>query len=161
MRKPLLSALLLALASHATACELDFQGAWVRTAPPGAAVLAGFGKLANPGHVDSALARVSSPDFGRVELHTMAMDGDVMRMRKVDQIPVKAGESVELKPGGLHLMLFEPKRELPEGAEIPLTLTLACDTEIAATASVRAQAPGATTADSSDDKADHDHHHHH
>lgn len=151
----LLCATLLSLAaSAANSCELTLESAWVRTAPPGATVMAGFGKLGNPGHVDSALARVESPDFGRVELHSMVMDGDVMRMRKVDQIDVKAGESVELKPGGLHLMLFEPKRELAEGSEIPLTLTLACDTEIVATAKVLAKAPdGAPTEDS-------DHHHH-
>lgn len=157
MRTLFLSALLLAATGTSTACELTLESAWVRTAPPGATVLAGFGKLGNPGHVDSALVRAESPDFGRVELHTMSMDGDVMRMRKIDRIDVKAGETVELKPGGLHLMLFEPKRELAEGAEIPLTLTLACDTEIAATAKVLAKAPDAAAPDDSD----HDHHHHH
>lgn len=151
---------LLALSGTATACELTLDAAWVRTAPPGATVMAGFGKLGNPGHVDSALARVESPDFGRVELHAMSMDGDVMRMRKLEQIEVKAGESVELKPGGLHLMLFEPKRELPEGAEIPLTLTLACDTEVAASAKVLAQAPASSADAASDDAHPHHHPHH-
>lgn len=156
----LFCAVLLSLAtSAASSCELTLESGWVRTAPPGATVMAGFGKLGNPGHVDSALARVESPDFGRVELHSMVMDGDVMRMRKVDRIDVKAGETVELKPGGLHLMLFEPKRELAEGSEIPLTLTLACDTEIAAQARVLARAPDADSA--STEAKGHDHHHHH
>lgn len=159
MRMLLLSALLLAVAGRATACELTLEGAWVRTAPPDATVMAGFGKLGNPGHVDSALVSAASQDFGRVELHTMSMDGDVMRMRKVDRIEVKAGETVELKPGGLHLMLFEPKRDLPEGSEIPLTLTLACDSKVAATAKVLAKAPEGS-ADADDDKT-HDHHQHH
>lgn len=158
MRMLILPALLLAAAGTGNACELTFEGAWVRTAPPEATVMAGFGKLGNPGHVDSALVSAVSQDFGRVELHTMSMDGDVMRMRKVDRIEVKAGETVELKPGGLHLMLFEPKRDLPEGSEIPLTLTLACDSKVAATAKVLSQAPDGS-ADAGDDKA-HDHHHH-
>jgi copper(I)-binding protein len=159
MRSLCLYALLLAAAGSAAACDLTLEGAWVRTPPPGATVMAGYGKLGNPGHGDSALVRAESPDFGRVELHSMVMDGDVMRMRKLDRIDVKAGETVELKPGGLHLMLFEPKRELAEGAEIPLTLTLACDTEIAATAKVLAKAPDAS-ADSADEQK-HDPHHHH
>jgi hypothetical protein len=160
MRTLFLSALLLTAGGPAAACELTLESAWVRTAPSGATVMAGFGKLGNPGHVDSALARVESPDFGRVELHSMVMDGDVMRMRKLDQIPVKAGESVELKPGGLHLMLFEPKRELAEGSEIPLTLTLACDTEVSASAKVLAKAPDAD-ANATDDAHEHHHHGHH
>lgn len=160
MRHLLCTALLLA-ASQATACELNFEGAWVRTAPPDATVMAGYGTLSNPGTVDGALVSVISQDFGRAELHTMSMDGDVMRMRKIEKIEVKAGESVELKPGGMHLMLFEPKRDLPEGSDIPLTLTLACDSKVGASARVMAQAPGeAASGDKPDDKA-HDHHQHH
>lgn len=159
MRLLLLSCLALATVS-ATACELTLEGAWVRAAPPDATVMAGFGKLANPGRMDTALVSAASQDFGRVELHAMSMDGDVMRMRKLEKIEVKAGESVELKPGGLHLMLFEPKRDLPEGSRIPLTLTLACNNRVGATAEVRSTAAGGDGSASSKESR-HEHHEHH
>jgi copper(I)-binding protein len=59
---------------------------------------------------------------GRVELHTMSMDGNVMRMRQVDSIDIPAGKTVELKPGGLHVMFMDIKTPLKTGASFPLTL---------------------------------------
>jgi copper(I)-binding protein len=52
----------------------------------------------------------------------MTMDGDVMRMRQVDAIDVPAGRTVELKPGGLHLMFMDLKAPLTNGTRFPLTL---------------------------------------
>lgn len=59
---------------------------------------------------------------GRVELHSMSMDGQVMRMRPVDAVDVPAGRTVELRPGGLHLMLLDLKTPLKTGNRFPLTL---------------------------------------
>lgn len=59
---------------------------------------------------------------GRVELHSMSMDGQVMRMRPVDAVDVPAGRIVELRPGGLHLMLVDLKTPLKTGNRFPLTL---------------------------------------
>ena len=66
----------------------------------------------------SATAEVSKA----VEMHSMAMEGDVMRMRQVDAIALPAGQSIELKPGGLHMMFIGLKAPLKAGAEFPLKL---------------------------------------
>jgi hypothetical protein len=58
----------------------------------------------------------------RVELHSMQMQGDVMRMRQVDAIELPAGATVELAPGGLHLMLMGLKSPLKAGERLPLVL---------------------------------------
>ena len=58
----------------------------------------------------------------RVELHSMNMKGDVMEMRQVDAIELPAGKTVELKPGGLHLMFMGLKQPLAVGSKVPVTL---------------------------------------
>ena len=69
------------------------------------------------------MIRAASPVAGMVELHEMAMDGGVMKMRAVTGIEVKPGTTVELKPSGYHVMLEQLKNPLKQGEEIPMTLT--------------------------------------
>jgi hypothetical protein len=69
------------------------------------------------------LVGVSSPAAGSAEVHEMKMDGDVMRMRALPALELPAGRAVELKPGGLHLMLMELKAPLRPNSTVPLTLT--------------------------------------
>ena len=69
------------------------------------------------------LVSASTPVAGVAELHEMKMEGDVMRMRAIDALPLPAGKPVELKPGGYHLMLQELKAPLVPNTTIPLTLT--------------------------------------
>jgi len=57
-----------------------------------------------------------------VQMHTMAMDGDVMTMREVDAVDLGAGQTVEFKPGGFHLMLMGLKAPLKLGDKFPMTL---------------------------------------
>jgi hypothetical protein len=64
----------------------------------------------------------ATPVAGVAELHEMRMEGDVMRMRAVDKLDLPAGRTVELKPGGYHLMLMDLKQPLPQGSSVPLTL---------------------------------------
>ena len=96
---------------------------WTRATAPGAAAGGGFLKIENTGDADrliGAAADVSAV----VELHTMVMDGEVMRMRKLDKgIELPAGATTELKPGSLHIMLFDI-HTLAQGTPFPLTLTL-------------------------------------
>jgi copper(I)-binding protein len=94
---------------------------WGRATPPGAPTGGGYLKLDNRGP-DDRLISASSPVAERVELHTMKMEGDVMRMRQVDAIDVPTGKTVELKPGGLHLMMVGLKAPLKEGTMVPATL---------------------------------------
>jgi copper(I)-binding protein len=64
----------------------------------------------------------STPLAQRFELHTMAMKGDVMEMRQIDAIELPAGKTVELKPGGLHVMFIGLKQPLALGTKVPVTL---------------------------------------
>lgn len=84
---------------------------------------AAFLQIENKGKSDDALLSASSPAAERVEIHSMSMEGDVMKMRAVDSIDIKAGDKIEMKPGhGYHLMLMKLKKPLKAGEKFPLTL---------------------------------------
>ena len=78
--------------------------------------------LRNTGGTSDRLAGAESSVASRVEIHESSMEGEVMRMRKVDGLEIPAGSEVELKPGGLHLMLLGLDEPLTEGEEIEITL---------------------------------------
>jgi copper(I)-binding protein len=94
---------------------------WSPEAPPGR-MMAGFLTLENTGAEAVALIDGKSPKFGHVEIHTMVMDEGVMRMRKLDELVIEPGEVVQLKPGGLHLMLMQPAQSFEAGQTIDITL---------------------------------------
>ena len=89
---------------------------------------AAFMQLRNPTET-AAVVSASSPVAGIVELHTHINDQGVMRMRKISQIELPAGQTVSLQPGGLHVMLLGLKRDLNPGDEIELTLILSDGSE--------------------------------
>jgi len=109
-----------ALAHGYTAGDVAIGHPWSRAAPAGRTGAA-YMTLRTTGAADRLLS-ASSPVAARVELHTHVRDGDVMRMRPVADIPVTPGETVELKPGGLHLMLIDLTAALQPGTRVPLTL---------------------------------------
>ncbi|MGN7753527.1 DUF1775 domain-containing protein [Sinorhizobium sp. 22678] len=104
--------------------DLEISGGAVKAMLPGAKVGGGGFVVRNDGSADDRLLAVESPAAGRVELHEMTMENDVMKMRKLeDGIAVPAGEAVELKNGSLHLMFMEVKKPFAEGDMVPVTLT--------------------------------------
>lgn len=76
---------------------------------PGTSVSAGYMGLSNPGDRDLEITRVTSPQFEAVELHRTVLEDGIARMRTEPGIIVAAGAAVRLEPGGLHLMLLEPR----------------------------------------------------
>ncbi len=71
------------------------------------------------------LVSASSPVAGAVEIHEMKMEGDTMRMRALTQgLELPAGQPVQLKPGGYHVMLMDLKQPLSAGQSVPLTLVI-------------------------------------
>ena len=79
--------------------------------------------IENKGRANDALVGASSPVARSVEIHTMAMEGNVMKMREVGRVEIKAGERIEMKPGdGYHLMLMGLKQPLKAGESFPVTL---------------------------------------
>jgi copper(I)-binding protein len=73
---------------------------------------------------DAQLVSASSPVAGVVEVHEMTMEKDVMKMRAVKALDLPAGKSVELKPGGYHVMLMDLKQQMKEGDTVPVTLVV-------------------------------------
>ncbi|HTO31302.1 MAG TPA: DUF1775 domain-containing protein [Pararhizobium sp.] len=107
-----------------TAGSLEISGGSIKAMLPGAKVGGGGFTVKNEGSEDDILLSVESPAAGRVELHEMTMQNDVMKMRKLEGgIAVPAGQTVELKNGGLHLMFMDVMKPFVEGDTIPVTLT--------------------------------------
>lgn len=82
---------------------------------------AGFMKITNAGEADR-LVDARSEAYGRIELHTHTMVDGAMQMRQVEAIDVPGEGAVDLAPGGLHVMLFDPQQKFAEGDMVPLTL---------------------------------------
>ena len=96
---------------------------FVRATPPGAKVAGAFMTIKNQGTATDRLVSASSPVAGLVEIHEMAMEGGMMKMRALKGIDLKPGATVELQPGGYHVMLMDLKEPLPKDSTVPLTLT--------------------------------------
>ena len=100
---------------------VEIKDAWVRTTVQGQKATGAFMKITAKDGVK--LVGASSPAAGVTEVHEMKMDGDVMKMRAVPGgLEIPAGKTVELKPGGYHIMLMDLKAALPKDATVPLTL---------------------------------------
>jgi periplasmic copper chaperone A len=98
---------------------------------------AAFLQIENRGKNDDALLSASSTAAERVEIHSMNMEGDVMKMRAVDSLAIKAGEKIAMQSGhGYHLMLMGLKKSLKAGEKIPVTLIFRDAGKIRVTADV-------------------------
>lgn len=128
-----------AQAQDVKAGKIAITQPYARATVPGQPAGGGFLKLENKGDADRLLS-VSAGVAGSVELHMMSMDGDVMRMRQVDSIALPAGKTVELKPGGLHIMFMGLKAPLKAGESFPMKLKFEKAGEV--TVDVKVEAPG-------------------
>jgi copper(I)-binding protein len=132
--------------SPASQAPPKVEGAWIRTAVAGQQGTGGFMRLTAPQSMQ--LVGASSPVAVATEVHEMKMDGDIMRMRAVQKLDLPAGKTIELKPGGYHLMLLDLKQPLPAGTDVPLTLVLrdanGRESKLELKVPVAARAPNAT-----------------
>jgi copper(I)-binding protein len=117
----LAAALFYCTAALAQTGGVEIRDVWARATPVGARNGAAYLTMQSP--TADRLTAASSPVAERVELHLSAMEDGVMRMREVPAIDLPPGETVTLKPGGLHVMLMGLKQPLQPGETIPLTLT--------------------------------------
>ena len=102
---------------------LTLEQPWSRATPGGAKVGGGYLRITNPGTAPDRLIGGSFPLAARVEVHEMRLEGDVMRMKPVEGgLEIKPGATVELKPGGFHLMFVDLKEPLKEGQTFKGTL---------------------------------------
>ena len=142
-------------ATKAASCVQVAHG-WIRLPPAPVPMLAGFGHIHSQCPTGQAVVSARSPHFAEVTVHETTLVDGVSRMREVEQLPLAAGAHVELKPGGLHLMLMQPKSPVSEGQEIPLVLVLGDGSELQTTLVVRKAAPADATHQHG---AHHGHHH--
>jgi periplasmic copper chaperone A len=110
--------------------DLGFEAPWARATPPNARTGAVYLTLVNHGSAGDRLVAASSAAAERVELHAHINDSGVMRMTAVNAINLAAGERVELRPGGLHVMLADLKGPLRENTQVSVTLRFAVAGEI-------------------------------
>jgi copper(I)-binding protein len=118
----LLSSVVLSSAWAQAPAPVVVEGAWARASVAGQSGTGAFMRLT--AREPLALVGVRSPVAGVAEIHEMKMDGDVMRMRAIPQLPLPSGQAVELRPGGYHLMLMNLKAPLSAGSQVPVTLVL-------------------------------------
>lgn len=130
--------------------DIVISAPFARATLPRAPVGGGFLTLTNTGTTDDRLVSASAPVGRDTQIHEMAVVNDVMRMRQLgDGIPLPAGETVTLAPGGLHLMFMGLAAPLVEGESVPVTLnfetagTITIDMPIAGTAADGAMQHGA------------------
>lgn len=140
MKTYIISALILAASSaiaqaesHATQMpvamevisgDLTLTGAFARATLPNAPVAGGFLDITNAGTVDDRLISASAPISNVTQIHEMAMEGDVMKMRELPEgLVIPAGETVTLRPGGYHVMFMDLTGPFLEGEKITLRLT--------------------------------------
>lgn len=111
-----------ALALGAPASAVVVSDAWVRATAPGQPVAAAYMSIMSSR--DGTLEHVAADSAGEVQVHSMWMEGDVMRMRQLRQLPLPAAHKVRLAPAGTHLMLLDLKRPLRAGETVRFTLTV-------------------------------------
>lgn len=114
----------ISFAQDAKVGGITISSAYTRATVPGQAAGGGFMKITSNGAADQLIS-ASAPVSNDVQLHTMKMEGNVMQMREVKQIDVPANGTVELKPGGLHLMFMNIKAPLKAGEMVPVKLKFA------------------------------------
>ena len=131
--------------SPAQAPGVTVSGAWARATMPGQPVSGAYFDIVSA--EGGALVGASSPAAGVVEVHQMQLDGGVMKIRAMPRLPLPAGKTVSLKPGGYHVMLMDLKAPLAKGTAVPLTLVFknaqGVESQLQLEVPVSAQAPGA------------------
>ena len=130
-------ALVLALSAATAWADIRVEQPYARATGPGQRAGGGYLLLENTGKAADRLLSVRADVSASVELHTMSMDGDVMRMRELDGIDVPAGQRVELKPGGMHIMFMGLKAPLKAGDTFPATLTFQKAGQVKVTVTVK------------------------
>jgi periplasmic copper chaperone A len=96
---------------------------WARATPKGAAAGAGYMTITNKGTAPDTVSCVSDDASGQCQIHSMTMEGGVMKMRPVEGgLEIKPGETVTLQPGGYHIMFVNLKHALEQGQSVKATL---------------------------------------
>ena len=133
-------------AEEIKAGDLVITQAWTRATPSGAKTGGGFLTIENKGGTPDKLIGASADGAGKIEVHEMAMNDGVMKMRPVEGgLAIDPGKTVKLAPGGFHLMMMDLKAPLKQGDKLPVTLQFEKAGKVNVSLDVQgvgAQAPG-------------------
>lgn len=145
----LVATVLLALAGNApahdvTAGAIEVGHPFARATPPAARTGAGYFTLTNTGTTEDRLVAVTGEAAQRIEIHETTVTDGIARMRPVAGVVIAPGETVELAPGGMHLMLMGLRQPLVEGDRVPIVLSFEKAGEVAVDLAVEAIGPART-----------------
>ena len=116
----------IAVAEDYSVGTIQIGNPWTRATPKGSTVAGAYMTITNKGSAPDRLLGGASAVADRFEVHSMVMDGGVAKMRPVDGgLEIKPGETVDLKPGGFHVMLTGLKQPLDKGQKVKATLEFA------------------------------------
>jgi len=105
--------------------KLGVYDAWIRAAPPGSEMLAGYVTLKNTGDARVSILTVQSNAFREASIHETIVVHGVAKMRELPRLDLEPGATIELKPGGRHLMLSAPREKIGIGDKIEMVFLLA------------------------------------
>lgn len=120
------SILLIALcgAAFARECTPQVRDGWIRLGPAGMSMMAGFGRVENRCPTPITITSASSAAFADASLHETRIVGGMSRMRAVRELRLAPEQTAVLKPGGLHLMLMQPRTPLKAGSKVAIEFAL-------------------------------------
>ena len=144
-----------------TVGSIKIDHPWSRATVAGIPNGVAYFVLHNNGDADDKLLSASSPVAKTVELHTHVKDGEIVRMRHVQDIDIPAGQTVALEPGGLHVMLMGLNNALEQGTTFPLTLEFEQAGSVTVDVVVQLLTGSRSGHDHHDHSHDHDHDHDH
>ncbi len=122
MKKTVIASILFAALSAPAAAQVTVGDPWVRATVPQQKATGAF--MSITAAKGARLVDAKSPVAGVVEIHEMAMENNIMKMRAIPGLELPAGKAVELKPGGYHVMLMDLKEQMKEGQSVPITLVV-------------------------------------
>ena len=146
----ILAVLCLAPSAFAAA-QVGVSNAWIPQAPPGAKMLAGYLTIKNEGDAPVNVLAAESDRFRTVSVHQTVIENGVARMRELHSLEIAPGKEVKFAPGGMHLMLMQPRTDVSPGDRIEIILLFSDGTRVPAIFDVKA-AEGASN-------EEHEHHH--
>lgn len=103
--------------------EVQLLNASARTTTPGMSSSAAYMTIRNGSYKPVQIQSLESPVAMKTELHTTEMNNGMMKMRRVDNLQIRPGDEVELKPGSYHVMLMGLKKPIASNSEVPITIT--------------------------------------
>lgn len=137
----LLVLLCLPMAACARDCAPQVKDGWIRLMPGGMPMQAGFGRIDNACAMPATIVSASSPAYGSVELHESKVVDGVNRMREIPELRIAPDGAAVLQPGGLHLMLMQPKATLKPGSRVAVVFKLKDGRELIGEFEARKPAP--------------------